>query len=293
MTRTTNFVKFAGSALLAVAGLAAGPAALAACPSPERVNTLLRFMYAKEPVRGLRADMTMADAECGRRRLVERMEAHDNRIVGYKAGLTNRALQEKFGTSSPVRGVLLRQMLLRDGDEVPARFGARPLFEADLVAVVRDAAIHQAKTPLDVLRSLTQVVPFIELPDLVVAEGEPLNAPLATFLNAGARLGVLGKGVPVAVTPEFVAALATMRVVAVDGAGKELASGRGDAILGNPLNAVLWLVRDLEHGGVKLKSGDLLSLGSFTPPMVPQPGLALTVRYEGLPGNPSVSVRFK
>ena len=38
--------------------------------------------------------------------------------------------------------------------------------------VVKDPAIHQAKTHLDVLRSLSLVVPFIELPDLLVAEGE-------------------------------------------------------------------------------------------------------------------------
>jgi 2-keto-4-pentenoate hydratase len=44
---------------------------------------------------------------------------------------------------------------------------------------------------------------------------------------------------------------------------------------------------------VKLKPGDVLSLGSFTAPMSPRPGLAVTVRYEGLPGNPEVSVRFR
>jgi 2-keto-4-pentenoate hydratase len=64
------------------------------------------------------------------------------------------------------------------------------------------------------------------------------------------------------------------------------------AILGHPLNAVLWLARDLEKSGTRLKAGDLLSLGSFTTPMPPKPGLAVTVRYEGLPGNPQVSVRF-
>jgi 2-keto-4-pentenoate hydratase len=44
---------------------------------------------------------------------------------------------------------------------------------------------------------------------------------------------------------------------------------------------------------VKLKPGDLLSLGSFTAPMVPRAGQTVTVRYEGLPGNPEVSVRFR
>ena len=33
--------------------------------------------------------------------------------------------------------------------------------------------------------------------------------------------------------------------------------------------------------------------GSFTAPLVPKAGMTVTVRYEGLPGNPAVSVRFK
>ena len=57
-------------------------AAGAVCPSAERVNTILRFQDAKEPIRGLRTDLSMADGECGRRRLTERIEAVDNRIVG-------------------------------------------------------------------------------------------------------------------------------------------------------------------------------------------------------------------
>ena len=267
--------------------------ASAVCPSHERVNTIIRFWEAKEPVRGLGANLSMQDAECGRRRLVEKLESTENRIVGYKAGLTNKQVQARFGVSSPVRGVLLEKMLLPDGADVPADFGARPVFEADLLVVVKDAAIHQARTHLEVLRSLSLVIPFIELPDVLVAEGEKLTAPLIVSLNVGARLGVVGKGIPAQATPEFAEALASMRVVVSDHSGKELASGNGAAILDHPLNAVLWLVRDLEKSKTRLKPGDMLSLGSFTQPLPPRPGLAVTVRYEGLPGNPAVSVRFK
>jgi 2-keto-4-pentenoate hydratase len=78
-----------------------------------------------------------------------------------------------------------------------------------------------------------------------------------------------------------------------DGKGQEVASAKGSAILDHPLNAVLWLVQDLARSGVKLKAGDVLSLGSFTAPQRPRPGLAVTVRYLGLPGDPAVSVRFR
>ena len=267
--------------------------ARAACPSHEKVSAVIRAWEAREPVRGLRPDLSMQDAECGQRRLVQKLELALGSVVGYKAGLTNPGVQMRFGVTAPLRGTLLQRMLLEEGREVPAQFGARPVFEADLLVVVKDPGIHQARTHLEALRSLSLVVPFIELPDLVLAEGEKLTAPLIVFINVGARLGVAGNGIPVEATEAFAARLAAMRVRVTDQAGKELASAPGSAILGHPLNAVLWLVKDLARTGIKLKAGDVLSLGSFTAPMSPRPGLAVTVRYEGLPGNPQVSVRFR
>ena len=265
----------------------------AACPSHEQVTTILRTWAAKQPLRGLRTDLSMQDADCGRRRMIDFIELTQGRVIGYKAGLTNLQVQKRFGASSPVRGALFEKTLLDDGAAVPADFGARPVFEADLIVVVKDAAIHEARTHHDVLKSLSLVIPFIELPDLMIADGEPVSGELITFLNVGTKLGVVGKGIPVQPTAEFAAALANMHVVVLDETGKELARGPGTAILGHPLNAVLWLADDLRKSRIRLKPGDLLSLGAFSAPLRPTPGLAITVRYLGLPGDPAVGVRFR
>jgi 2-keto-4-pentenoate hydratase len=281
-----------GLAALTAVSAACGDAH-AVCPSHEQISAIVRSLAAKEPLRGLRADLSMQDAECGRRRMVDFIELSHGRVIGYKAGLTNSQVQRRFGASAPVRGALLERMLLDDGAAVPADFGARPVYEPDLIVVVKDAAIHEARTHRDVLKSLSLVIPFIELPDLMIAEGQPISAELITFLNVGARLGVVGKGVPVQPTAEFSAALATMHVVTLDETGKELARDAGTAILGHPLNAVMWLADDLSKSRIRLKPGDMLSLGAFSVPRQPTPGLAITVRYLGLPGNPAVRVRFR
>lgn len=44
---------------------------------------------------------------------------------------------------------------------------------------------------------------------------------------------------------------------------------------------------------MRLEPGDLVSLGSFGPLLEPKPGLAATVTYQGLPGDPNVSVTFE
>ena len=265
----------------------------ASCRLEPQVSQLAADWTQLKPARGLSKDMSMEEAVCARDMLVAELGKSQGKIVGYKAGLTNKAVQQRFGYPAPVRGVLFEKMLLRDGAEVPAKFGARPVFEADLVVEVKDEGINQAGTPLEVLRHLSQIYPFIELPDLVVAEGEPLNGPIIVAINVGARLGVLGKPFAAEATPEMVDALAKMNVVMRDQDGKELAKGPGSAILDQPLNAVIWLAQDLAKTGGKLRAGDLLSLGSFSPLLPPKPGTGARVSYEGLPGTPSVSVTFK
>ena len=265
---------------------------LAACATvPPQSQQLAANFKAMQPTSGLSKEMSMEEAARIRDGLVAELSASQGKAVGYKAGLTNPAVQKRFGTTSPVRGVLLEKMLLEDGAEVPVKFGAIPFFEADIVVVVKDEGINQAKTPAEVMKHVASVRPFIELPDLVTAKEQPLTGAIITSFNVGARLGVLGK--PIAATPELADALGKMTVVMRDQDGKELGKAPGAAILGHPLNAVVWLAQDVAKSGGRLRAGDILSLGSFTAPNFTKPGTRVTVTYEGLPGNPTVSARFK
>ncbi len=84
-----------------------------------------------------------------------------------------------------------------------------------------------------------------------------------------------------------------MTVRLLDQVDKELDAGKGSANLEQPLNAVLWLIKDLKASGIELKKGDLLSLGAFSRLLPPKPVTGAKVVYDGLPGTPSVSMRFK
>lgn len=263
----------------------------AACPTPEQVSAVAGDWLALTPVTAIDAAIAAADAECFQKELVRQLTASRGQPVGYKAGLTNKAVQQRFGVDAPVRGTLLEQMLLPDGTRLPARFGTRPLMESDLLVEVADEGINAARTPEEVMAHLKAIIPFIELPDLVVDPKMAMNGPLLVAINVGARLGV--KGQPLPARPELVESLGRMSVVLKDQRGVELGRGPGSAILGHPLNAVLWLTQDLARSGGRLKAGDLLSLGAFTAPLPPTAGQTVTVTYEGLPGNPSVSVGFQ
>ena len=156
---------------------------------------------------------------------------------------------------------------------------------------MKDSALADAKTPLEALKHISEIAPFIELPDLAL-EGNPLgNALIST--NIAFRAGAIGPRIAVQETPDFVDMLATMTVVmSEDRAGKELGRVKGDVLMGNPINAAMWLAQALKKDGIALKPGDLLSLGGFIPPAPTQPGTTITVKYLGLPGDPAVTTHF-
>jgi len=279
-----------GAMLLA---LPAGSAfAQTGCPSALDAAAIAAHHAARETVTPP-PPMSISDAECGREKLTHFLAQSQGKIVGYKAGLTNPAVQKRFGHDSPIRGTLFSDMLLKDSAEIPARYGAKPIFEADLVVEVGDSGINRARTRADAIRHLSRIYPFIELPDLMVDDPSRLTGASLVYLNVVARLGVLGAPLDVASLPSPLDTLADMTVRLVDENGKELDTAKGTTILGHPIDAVLWLVEDLQRAGITLKKGDLLSLGSFSKPLAPKAGGSAKVIYEGLPGTPSVSVRFR
>jgi 2-keto-4-pentenoate hydratase len=275
-----------------LSSLLAAQSAFATCPDADAIQRYVADWQAKRPAKALEVT-NLEDATCARDKLVQALGSSLGKVVGYKAGLTAKAVQERFSANAPVSGVLLEGMILKDGTKVPAAYGARGVWEADMLLVVKDEGINQAKTAEEALRHISAMRPFIELPDLALAPSEKLDGTQLAAINVGARLGVAGGEVPLQANPETLKLLADTKIVASDASGATLAENTGAATLGNPLNAVVWLVEDLVKSGRKLAAGDLISVGSFTPLTPPEAGRAITVRYEGLPGTPKVSLTFE
>ncbi|MCR0980925.1 2-keto-4-pentenoate hydratase [Roseomonas populi] len=285
------------TALLAITALTIGTgAARAACPSDADVQRMAGDILANRPAQGYGPGLTMEDTACARAKIVAIMAERLGAPVGYKVGLTNAAAQQRFGIPHPVRGTIFQATIRAHGTqgspaEVPAAFGAVPNVESDLLVRVKDEGINEAGADhVAILRHLDQVIPFIEMPDLVFAPGQ-MNGPGLVAINVGARLGVLGDPIPVQATPDFAARLGGMTVVLANDQ-KELSRVPASALLGHPLNAIPWLVEDLKAEGKRLRAGDIISLGGFSPALATEAGRTVTVTYEGLAERPvTVSVR--
>lgn len=280
------------AALSAVLALCA-PAAQARCPNPMEVMAVTAAYINRLPAEPLESLRNEQDAYCAQGMVAAEIGRTMGTLVGYKAAFTSSRVRSQFGSERPHRGYLYEKMFLRNGVTVNARFGAKPQVVADLILVVKDYQIHDARTPLEALAHVSHVIPFIELSDLIWDSATPVTALGLVAVNMGTRLGVLGTPIPVQPTQEFLDALGNMSVVMRDQDGNELGRAQGSAVLGHPMAAVQWLAQELARNGMRIQMDDRLSVGAFFPAATPIEGMAVTVRYEGLPGDPSVAVKFR
>jgi len=279
MRRMTLVVVFLLTPVLAVAEM----------PPEENIKAVAQSWLAKKPAQGFGVTMSMSEAAVVQTRYTALIAKDLGNVVGYKAGLTNPAVQKRFNYDKPIRGTLFAKMILPGPARVPAAFGSRPVYEADMVAVVGDAAkAMTAKSPLEALQVLKEIRPFIELPDLAFDPQVKVDGPSLLAANVGARLGVLGDPFSLPGTAESVEKLAAVKIEVIDQTGAVVGGGKGADVLNNPLNVVLWIIESLKAEGKTLKKGDLLSLGSFSALLPPKAGSTISVRYTGLTPVPAV-----
>jgi 2-keto-4-pentenoate hydratase len=282
--RTKQLLFTAGMALLT------SMSANAACPNYNEVLNYVDSYWDRSMLRPFAGITTVAEAYCAQGGVA----AEIGRRLGVPAGF--RVAVAHGGGSArepqPIRSFLYENMFLRNGDSIAADFAREPMISAELIAVVKDSALQKSATAQDLLEHIDHFIPFIHLFD---ASGNNLRKSDAMTLiatNAGTRFGVLGKPIRLEANTETLESLAAMRVVIRNSHGKELSVATGTATLGHPLNALLWLGRDLQYNAQRIHPGDMLGVGEFGMSPTPGAGEKIEVQFYGLPGDPIVSVNF-
>jgi 2-keto-4-pentenoate hydratase len=224
--------------------------------------------------------------EIGRRlrdEVLERLDAMFPR-AGYKVvGLDpiNAALP---GVDRPMVGALYVSMFVPNGSTIPLDSAELLVTEPDFLVSIADEAVNEATSLEEALPHLDRIYAFIEVL-APVYDNNPPNPYLMQASNISARWGVIGDSVAVRADDEFLRSLETMRVTFVDGDGEVYADQPGSYLGRNPLNGVLVVIDELKRRGERLRVGDLVSSGSYMPPMRVQPGMTTETVYEGLGGT--------
>jgi 2-keto-4-pentenoate hydratase len=203
--------------------------------------------------------------------MISRRVAAGERQIGWKVGLTAPAIQQQFGFHEPVFGCILdsrpsghvfgREELIRPGfeSELCLRVGRALSGEVD-IATVRGA--------------IDAVYPSLEI---IETRGD-FTAQIALALADNAQQKTVVLGEPVALGDLALEAVAA--TVRINGA--VAATGTGDAVLGNPLNSVVWLARKLQEFGREIAAGEIIMSGSFTRQFPIAPGDRVEVGFDGV-----------
>jgi 2-keto-4-pentenoate hydratase len=261
-----------------------------AAPSPETLRMIADHYLAKEPLPILERGFSMEEGLRAQAQFVDFLKLTLGEVAGFKIGLITKQGRERMNASGPVHGVLLKNMLHYDNAEVSAHYGVKPGLELDMGVWVKDDKINDAKTLDEILPHLAYLVCFIELVDTITATNQPMDAPLLTALDVGARSGVLGTRIKM--TPALAEALPDIRMYLTDESGKVTADVPKLNL--QPLENLPWLVAELKKTSRPLKAGDFISVGSPAPIQPVVAGKKTTLHYEIAGQRPmTATVTFK
>ena len=199
-------------------------------------------------------------------------------VLGWKIGCTSHASQQVLKTGQPFAGRIYS--VLGDGADLTTdQLPSEPFVEAEFAF-----RIGQQIAPTAPLVSRSELVASIAttLPALEVVGGRYTNMIGMSVSLLGADAGInthLVLGEPNAeVDPaRLIDAAAEMRVDdAVTG------SGSGADVLGDPINALLWLAAQLHRRGIAIEPGQVITTGTATGLAHLPPGSSAKATLEGV-----------
>lgn len=212
------------------------------------------------------------DAYAVQAALLRRKQAAGAKAVGWKIGLTSRAMQMALGVTTPDSGVLLDDMLFADGATVPAGRFIQPRIEAEIAFVLKAPLEGPTVTREDILAATDHVVPSLEILDTRIQRVDPATGQARTIIDTIAD-NAANAGIVLGRQRHPVAAFDlrwTGAILKRDGIVEE--TGLGAGVLDDPVTGILWLVQRLAQYGRGLAAGDILLSGSFIRPVEAPPG---------------------
>lgn len=192
--------------------------------------------------------------------------AQGRRIVGRKAGLTAKAVQQQLGVDQPDFGVLFEDMAIADGGRLDPARALQPKAEAEIAFVLGNDLPSPDTTPEDVAAAVATVHAAIEIVDSRIADWKITFADTVADNGSSAFFVLSQGGLPLAGL-DLEGAPMEMTIN-----GEVRSTGAGAAALGNPLNAAAWLACTLAQRGEPLRAGDVVLAGALGPMVAMTPG---------------------
>lgn len=260
--------RYAGALL--VAGIAT---ACATSPAHNRIQLVYSAVATAElqhlpyPVASTAmAEFSLVEAYAVQKHVV-RLTFRNDRIGGFKAGLTSQPAWERFGLSEPLAGVLPASGALTDGATVQVGDFRALKIETELAFIVAAPIVETLPDTASLRPKIAALAPAIELPDLAFTDMAALRGIDVIAANASAAQYIVGATYPV----DSVDFNALTIVLFRD--DKEIGKGKATDAMGDPWLAALWLVNHTIAQGYVIEPGHVLLTGALGPLYPGEPGV--------------------
>ncbi|MCL2482544.1 MAG: 2-keto-4-pentenoate hydratase [Propionibacteriaceae bacterium] len=246
----------------------------------ERVATTLATAYTtKQAIRPpveTDPDLTINDAYAIQLRQIEARLDAGGVIKGYKVGLTSKAMQNMLGVNQPDYGHLMADMFHLDHMPIQAADYLQPKVEPEIAFVMGKELCGPGVNVAEAIHAVDFVLPSLELIDSRVADWK-ISIVDTIADNASSAGVILGS------KPALLTSLDLTKVgcnLSVN--SQMIGSGVGSAVLGSPLNALVWLCNTLGEQGISFKPGDVILPGSITVAQEVRAGSVAHAEFSGL-----------
>jgi 2-oxo-hept-3-ene-1,7-dioate hydratase len=223
-------------------------------------------------------DMSIRDAYIIQEAWMNKKLQSGRKIIGHKVGLTSRVMQRVMSIDEPDFGVLLDDMYFENGADIRTNDFLDPRIEVELAFILSKDLNPKVKHIDEVLDATDKIVPALELIAARSYRVHPTTQYKRTVrdtisdnaANAGVILGDVE--IPKDADLSWVSCMMYRNEIIEQ-------SGVSGAILGHPAKSLIWLANKYGEFNRQLKKGDIVLAGSFTAPVIVNPGDSITADF--------------
>ena len=236
-------------------------AAAQALDQAERTRRQIGLLSLEHP------GMTMDDAYAVQSAWVNRKIADGRKVIGWKIGLTSKAMQYALNIDIPDSGVLFDDMAFEDGAAIPEDRFIQPRIEAEIAFVMKAPLRGPGVTIFDVLNATDYVTPALEILDTRILRIDPETKKARTILDtisdnaANADIVIGGRQMrPDTIDMRWMGAIVSRNAEVEE-------TGLGAGVLNHPARGIAWLANRLAQYGGGIEAGQIVLAGSFIRPI--------------------------
>jgi len=212
-------------------------------------------------------ELSMDDAYRIQSGIMAHKLAAGRHVIGWKIGLTSKAMQQVLNINIPDSGILFDDMAFESDSTIPAGRFIQPRIEAEIAFVMKKQIGGEQVTRDEVLQAIDYVTPSIEILDTRIVRKDAKTGQMRN-VNDTISDNAANAGIVVGASQHPLDAHDLRWVGAIVSRNGEVEeTGLGAGVLNDPVESVLWLIQRMAHYGQQVEPGQVILSGSFIRPL--------------------------